>query len=437
MTQLETHGSPPTLQMRGAQAGFIVFVGIAIANVGNYLFHLLSARSLGPASYADLAALVALVGLVALPLGGLQAAVARDVALLAAYDAEHAVAARIRRALALSGVAGLVGTVLFVAAAPFIQEALNIQSLSAVVLAGLLTAPAFLTPIVWGWAQGLQRFVVLSFSVAVAPAARLLLLAVLLVAGLTVTGAMTATLFAATVAVLVPLWLLRRNLAQPAAEIPPLDVRRVTRRVAPVVAGLLAITALTTVDVVVAKSVFSEYEAGIYGAASLIGRVILYLPAAVATVLLPKVAARSTLRLASDDILVGSLAVTGAFCAVATLLYALVPDLIVRIAFGASYEDAAPLLWLFGLAMSGYSLLNVLLFYHLGRGENRFAWILMGGAVVEAIGFVIFQDSARQLIVVSAVTAALLMTVHELFVGPELTRALAALPRLARRGHNP
>jgi hypothetical protein len=90
------------------------------------------------------------------------------------------------------------------------------------------------------------------------------------------------------------------------------------------------------------------------------------------------------------------------------------------------------LLWVFGLAMSGYALLNVLFFYHLGHGDRRFAWLLMGGAVVEAIGFAVFQDSPGELITVSAVTALGLLVVHELVVGHELTRALAAIPRLLR-----
>jgi O-antigen/teichoic acid export membrane protein len=430
------NAEPPKPQMRGTHAGLIVFIGIGAANVGNYLFHLISARALGPASYADLAALVALAGLVALPLGGLQAAVARDVALLAAYGAEHAVAARIRRALLLAGIAGVCGTILCVAAATVVQRVLDIESLAAVVLAGVLTAPAFLTPIAWGWAQGLQRFVALSVSVAAGPVVRVVLVAILLAGGLSVAGAMTATVFAAATSVFIPLWLLRRFLAQP-AEIPRLDVRRVVRRVVPVIAGLLAITALTTIDVVVAKSVLSEHEAGIYGAASLIGRVILYLPVAVATVLLPKVAARSTLRQASDDILAGSLAVTAAFCTIGTLVYALAPNFVVGLAFGSSFDDAAPLLWLFGLAMSGYSLLNVLLFYHLARGDRRFSWLLIAGAVVEAAAFVLFHSSARELIVVSAVTAALLLVAHDLLMGRELMRVVGMAPRLLRRSEDP
>jgi len=54
------------------------------------------------------------------------------------------------------------------------------------------------------------------------------------------------------------------------------------------VLGMLAITCLTIDDLVAAKATFSAHEAGLYGADSLIGRVVLYLPLAIVTVLLPR-----------------------------------------------------------------------------------------------------------------------------------------------------
>ncbi len=45
----------------------------------------------------------------------------------------------------------------------------------------------------------------------------------------------------------------------------------------------------------VAKVALPDSEAGLYGAASILGRLILFLPAAAAVVLLPRVASRSAL----------------------------------------------------------------------------------------------------------------------------------------------
>ena len=61
-------------RMRGVKAGAIVFAGVAAANAGNAVFHLIAGRWLGPPAYADLAALLALLGLVSFPLGAVQIA---------------------------------------------------------------------------------------------------------------------------------------------------------------------------------------------------------------------------------------------------------------------------------------------------------------------------------------------------------------------------
>ena len=82
------------------------------------------------------------------------------------------------------------------------------------------------------------------------------------------------------------------------------------------------------------------------------------------------------------------------------------------------------LLPLFGVAMSAYALLNVLLVYHLGKGEWRMSWFLVAGAICETLGFVLFHGSARELLGVSVVTAITLLVVHEVAFDPSLTRAV-------------
>ena len=52
--QVSTESPVGVEEMRGLRAGTIVFLGIAAGNVGNYLFHFISARLLGPAPYASL-----------------------------------------------------------------------------------------------------------------------------------------------------------------------------------------------------------------------------------------------------------------------------------------------------------------------------------------------------------------------------------------------
>ena len=66
--------------MRGLHAGAIVLVGVIAVNAGNYLFHLLAARELGPASYSDVVSLIALAGLIEPKLAALPGVTAVEIA---------------------------------------------------------------------------------------------------------------------------------------------------------------------------------------------------------------------------------------------------------------------------------------------------------------------------------------------------------------------
>jgi O-antigen/teichoic acid export membrane protein len=409
-------------EVRGVRAGTIVFAGIAVANGGNYLFHLGSARLLGPASYGDVASLAALLGLVTLPLVGVQLAVARYAARFNAIRDERALHGLFRRGLGLALAVGLGLTAVLTVLSLPVREVLGIDSLAAVVLTMATAAPAFLAPVVWGVAQGLQRFTLLSLATALGPALRPLLAVALISAGGGVAAAMGATLVAAVIALVIPLWFLRHLLPGGASGPGPIAARELGSYLVPVVVGVLSITSLTSVDVLVAKGAFSDDEAGFYGSASLIGRVILFLPSAIVLVLLPKVSARETTGRESRDILAKSLVVTGGFCLFATVLYVLAPRLLVFLAFGSEFEDAADLLWMFALAMSGYALLNVLLAYHLGRGSGTFSWLLLAGALLQIVGYAIFHASAEQVLTVSISVAFTLLAAHELVVERSIFR---------------
>ena len=410
-------------EISGLRAGAIVFVGIGFANLGNYVFNLLAARSLGPSSYGDVATLSALTGIVGLPLGGAQIFVARHVAALMSRDRplnDDGYVSSFSGACIIAG-AGL--TLLLLALSPLIQRTLSISSLWAVVFTVAFTTPAFLSPALLGAAQGRQRFLLLAIAIAGPPLVRIVLVASFLAAGFGATGAMAATFAASLIGIAIVIVPLRKALAPVRAWRP-----RVSRRdlvaLLPVVGGLLAITALSSDDLVVAKAVFTSHQAGIYGSASLIGRVILYLPAAIVTVLLPKVSARVAEKRDTSDILLQSVLVTAAFCFAATAIYALVPHAIVRIAVGAKYDASGSLLWMFGIAMTLFALLNVLLTYQLGHGTARTSWFLLGGAVVQAGLFSAFHASPRELLASSIAVGATLLVVHETLLAPTLTRGL-------------
>lgn len=400
-------------EMGGLHAGAIVFVGLAGGTLGNYLFHLVSGRILGPADYGDLASLLVLAGLVALPFTGAQFAVAQYTARFRAEDDARGIGDVYRQTLTGSLLVGTAIAAVLGAVSIYVQRALNVDSLAAILLTAALTIPAVAAPVVWGVVQGLERFVLYAFVQAAGPALRILLLVPLLAVGLEVDGAMAATLVGTLAFVLIPLWLTRKSIATRRRG-RAVEWREAGGFLLPVMLGILAITSLTTVDVVVAKLALPDRDAGVYGAASLVGRVILYLPAAIATVLLPKVSARATLRRETSDVLKKSLFAAAGLCAAGTVVYAAAPELVMSIAFGEEYVGARDYLWLFAVAMTGFALLNVLLTYEIAHRRFGLSWLLAVGAVAQIAAFAVFHASPQQLLAVSIAVAASLLTAYVL-----------------------
>ncbi len=422
--------------VRGTRAGLLVFIGIGATNLGNAIFHLLSGRLLGPELYGDVVSLVAVSGLIALPFGGVQYAVTRFVADEASRGRPEGVAAFVRRAMLMSVLVASAVTAIVTLASPVIRDALGVTKLSPVLLMALYTLPALLAPPLWGVAQGLQRFGLMSASMILGSAARILVLVAMVPFGAGVGAVMGSTLVGAFFALLVPVplvvgWVRRAGRGKRAHG--PSD-RQVLHYLVPVVIGTLAMTSLTTIDLIVAKVALGAHDAGIYGSASFIGRLLLYLPMTIATVLLPKVISRAAVEQDTKEILHASIAVTAVFSLAGTGLLIVLPKLVIGATFGADFQGAVPLVGVLGLAMTLYAILNVQLAYHLGHGRIRMAWLLLGGAVVQVMLYLAVHGSTYQLVTVTLCSALGLLVLHELVFERTLPQAARwALARLRRR----
>ena len=171
--------------------------------------------------------------------------------------------------------------------------------------------------------------------------ARPVLVVPALLLGLGATGALAVNTVAGLIAVslaafvLLDLWA-PRNVVEP----PHLDRRQMTL----LLVGSLAFASLTNVDILLAAYFLPADTAGVYAAAALVGKVVLFLPGAVVTVLLPKAASRAAAGLTSTKILLASAAVTLALTLAATVVLALVPESLLVWAFGSEFREATALL---------------------------------------------------------------------------------------------
>jgi O-antigen/teichoic acid export membrane protein len=432
LTRPRSELAPPEAERlpSGARSGALLAGASAASIVTNYVFLLAAGRILGSDDYGSLAALLGLLAVVLIPAGALQMAVSREISRrLAGGDADGAdrfASATLRRSLIAT--APLLAVALALAVP--LADLLNIESKPVAVLAAGTLATALLFPAALGVLQGYQRFQALA-AIYVAPLlVRLVVLAVVAAAGYRLGGAVFATVVGALAGVALAVVVIRGPLRRGSAGARP-DLRPFLGYLGPVAVGLVGIALLTHVDILVVKARFSADDAGAYAAASAFARVGFFLPAIILAVLFPRTAARQARGEETEDILGRSLLATACFCGALAIFYAATGVGLIRMTFGSGFAEGGHVLAPFALAIGLFSLANVLVGYHLSRGETRYAWIVAGGVVVQVAVLALVPSTLRGIVWSNAAVAAALIAAHEVFVGSSLPALRAGVRHLA------
>ncbi len=392
-------------------------------NGAGYVFNIACIRYLGSSGYGDVAAVLALIALVSLPLGAIQVVLAREVAQIPSIGQIGPLLRKwTMRAFIAASAALVLGLVLV---AP-VQKALNIESRSALVFGLFAIVFSVVAAVLFGVLQGGQRFRALGVTYGLGGIARPILVVPALLLGFGAAGALAVNTIAGIIALLIAAWALRDLWPSDGVSKAPRHDRRQT---VVMLVGSLAFASLTNADILLANYFLDNSSAGVYAAAALVGKAVLFLPAAVVTVLLPKAASREAAGTTSQGILFASAAVTLVVTLGATVILALVPERLIVWAFGGEFSASTELLGWFGLAMTAAALLNVYLSVYFAQRDARFPLLVLAAAVAQVIGIVLFHDSALSIVIVTLVCATTVLAVHELFFPHALARAWIARRR--------
>jgi O-antigen/teichoic acid export membrane protein len=419
---------PPRSQpASGARSGAVLAVASGLSIVANYIFLLAAGRILGSESYGSLAALLGLLAVVLLPAGALQMGVSREVSRLLAAGKKTEADRFARATLRLAALATVPLVLIALALAAPLAALLNIHSTGTVLLAETAFATALVFPAAIGVLQGGQRFHAVA-AMYIAPfVLRLPLFAIAAAAGYRLGGAVFATVASAFAGTFLALALIREPLQHGKGAAPALG--SFLRYLGPVFVGIVGIALLTHVDILVVKARLSGHDAGAYGAASAFARVAFFLPATILAVLFPRTAARQARGEETEDILGRSLLATAAFCGALAIFYAATGVGLVATTFGPDFAEGGTVLAPYALAIGLFSLANILVGYHLSRGETRYAWIVAGGVLVQVALLALVPSTLRGVVYVNLLVGVALIAAHELFVGSSVPAVRAGLRR--------
>ena len=400
----------------GVRAGLFLSVATIVLNGAGYLYNVACIRYLGPPGYGDVATMLARVAIVALPLGSVQIVIAREVAQLLSPGAMSWI---LRRSVFVATTVACVLLAVGLALLEPTQSALNIGS-EGTVAAGLSAIPfAVLAAVLYGFLQGAHRFHALGSSMAISGLARLGLVVPALLLGLGATGALAASTLAGVLAVgiagaaLAGMWRARGGVARPHIEWWPVGATLV---------GSLAFASLTNIDIVLAAYFLDNESSGVYAAAALVGKAVLFLPSAVVTVLLPKAATRAATGRRSEGLLLVSAGVTLVLTLTAAGVLALVPESLLTWAFGPAFAESTELLGWFGLAMSAAALVSVYLSVYLAERDAWFPMLVAMAAVSQVLAISAWHPDPRSIVLVTLACCVAILVIHELFFRYALVR---------------
>lgn len=354
------------------QGAVRLFLALGLFNASTYIFHVAVSRLLGPGEYGALAALLALVMVLSVPFSVLQTVLAKRTAIMRARG-EHAGAAlasgTVKGLLPHAGAAALA----FVLGSPLLAAIVRVGEPSALLL-GPYVLLAVLSAIPLGVLQGELRFSALAGASLAGVAVRLGVGIGLVAAGTGVFGAMSATVLAQAVTLWAALRLVRARKAWKGVRPSLAPVRG---EVGPALRGLGSFWALAEADLALARHFLDDRMAGLYSSAGLIARGLLFLPAAVSLVALPRFAETSGRGPQAVRWLRASLAAVALVTLGAIPVLILAREPVMVITFGREFREGAALLPLLGPAMALMAVVNLLVYFHVAAGSFAYRLVFL------------------------------------------------------------
>lgn len=400
--------------------GMLLGVAMGLGNLIGYLVVLLLSRSLGPADFGGYTALSTYGVLLAIPAGAFQVAIARRVSV--GVDATTGIA--------LAAGIGLALWALTCLAAPLLQHAFHLRSVWSPVLLGAMLVPMNLTGCFQGLLLGRHRVGALSLLYVVTAAARFVAALVARLWDLNVAQVFAAMLAASIVAAAAGWALCRSDLARL-----PSHGHRLAAEMALSNSTLAAFTALTTVDVLLARHFLDPHTSGGYSLAATFGRAICWGTQFVALMIVPRMSSENatrTLLRASGLVLAGGL--------LGLAIVAAAPERLITLAGGSqfrSYSSVAIACTGLGVA---WALAQVWLFAEMGSGGTRLGLLTWVVTAAECLAIAVqWHHSPAQIVAVATVGAVVVALAgfvhvwrrHQAMTAPseESAFALASLDR--------
>ena len=391
-----------------ARASSWLVVGGVAGGILGYLFQIIMGRMLSVSEYGIFSALMAMLVVIAAPMTTLSMIISRRVSTYRSEQDNGKLGYLfywINRKLLLIAVVLIVLVVFNIKP---LQNFLLIEKSAHLYLLLIILLIAFPQAVNNAYLQGLQYFKWLSVSGVLATLLKIIIAVILIYFGLGVAGALGGVIFSTFIILILTYVVLRPSLSKNNASISN-TTHLLFKSAMPVLLANVAFAVMTQIDMVLVKYYFSEQEVGIYAAASILGKAVMYLPGGIAMALFPMVAENHASGKSSAHLMFQAVGVTALLSLTGALFYYFFADSIIVLLYGNDYKEAANVLKYFGFAILPMALIMVAEHFLIAMGRVLFTYLFMVVAPLQLIAIYYYHDTLLDIVAVLSISGIILV----------------------------
>ncbi len=384
--------------------GGIIFIASIVVGAINYSYQIYMGRILGPEEYGILGALFSIFYLIGIISQTLSTSVSRFISEFKGKGRQMGFF--IKGTLKHMTILGLMVSLIFLIFSKNLVNIFKLADQRPVMILILILFLGWIVPITEGILRGVNRFSILSLSNISNASSKLIFGIILVTFGFGVSGALLGVALGMFFGVIVSLTFIKPYFGQNNGN----NEWNINKRQdsefrfssfyyysLPVLIAMVSYSIPANLDVIMAKYYFSAVDAGIYTSVSVLGKIIFFFSGSIGLVMFSTVAEKFFKKEDTINILKKSLIYTGISSGFLTLIYILFPQLVINKIFGSDYKSAIPLLASYGTGMFFFSLVVVIMYYHLAIKNMKYIIIFSGFTILEIILFLTYHGSTLEM----------------------------------------
>lgn len=395
------------------RGGGILLIGSLIGGVFSYIYQAYMGRMLGPEEYGIFGAMFAIFYMISVISQTLSISTTRFVSKFIG-EGKH-IGFFIKDSIRQMIIISFVTSIIFLILNNWLMSIFKLINPWPIYVLILILFLTWIFPIIEGGLRGTKRFSILCIANISNAFFKLMFGILLVILGFGVSGALMGIALGIIFALLISFIFLKPYIIPNNPHEPDFKFSSFYFYSIPVMLAMIGLSVPSNTDVIIAKYFLSSTDAGLYTSASVLGKIIYFFPGAIGAVMFPMVVEKHVRKENTKTILIKSLLYTGILSGFLALIYILFPQLVIKM-FGQNYKLATVLVAPYGITMFLFSIVTIILKYHLAIKDMRYIILFTGFTISEILLLFMFHSSMLEMIYVLFSTNLIFLIMSILYI---------------------